>query len=277
MNDRAHEHFTVLERKELSAKQVHAAVRLEGEEELKRSTAALFWSAIACGIALGLSLMARGLLEHGIPETSWRPLIASLGYAAGFIALELGRKELYTGNTLTALLPYFHDRRNSTLANALRVWTVVLLGNLIGAAIFGGAAAWTTAFEPSLRATFTELATHTVRYSFATAFVKGIFGGWLIAMLIWLMPGAHHAKIWVIALVAWALAASEFTHIIAGSVDAMFGIFSGSISIGSYLARFFVPVLLGNTIGGVLFVAVLNHLQIASENPDEPATEIVKG
>src|SRR3954465_2751387 len=93
MDDRTHEHLTVLNRKELSARQVHAAIRMEGEEELKRSTAALFWSGLACGTTLGLSLMARGLLQHGIPDTSWRPLVASLGYAAGFIALELGRKE----------------------------------------------------------------------------------------------------------------------------------------------------------------------------------------
>jgi formate/nitrite transporter FocA (FNT family) len=266
MDDRAHEHFTVLERKELSAGQVHAALRLEGEEELKRSTAALFWSAVACGTTLGLSLIARGLLEHGIAETSWRPLVSSFGYAAGFIALELGRKELYTGNTLTALLPYFHEPRASTLTNVLRVWVVVLAGNLIGGALFAWAAATTPAFDPSLRGAFADLARHTVSYSFTTALVKGVFGGWLIAMMIWLMPAAHHARIWVIALVTWALAASELTHIAAGSVDAMFGIFSGAVSPGAYASRFFLPVLLGNTTGGVVFVACLNHLQVATDN-----------
>jgi formate-nitrite transporter family protein len=152
----------------------------------------------------------------------------------------------------------------------MRVWIVVLAGNLVGAAVFGWATAATTAFEPSLRSTFADLARHTVSYGFGTAFVKGVFGGWLIATMIWLMPGAHHARIWVIALVTWALAASQLTHIVAGSVDAMFGIFSGAVSPGAYAARFLAPVLLGNTIGGVVFVACLNHLQVATDHSDEP-------
>jgi len=111
MDDARHEHLTVLERKELSARQVHAALRLEGEEELGRSSRALFWSALSCGLTLGLSLMAQGALRHHLPDAPWRPIVASIGYAAGFIALTLGRQELYTGNTLTAVLPLLHARR----------------------------------------------------------------------------------------------------------------------------------------------------------------------
>jgi formate/nitrite transporter FocA (FNT family) len=264
--DDAHEHLTVLERKEISAKQVHAALRLEGGEELNRSTAALFWSAVGCGITLGLTMMAQGLLQHHLPDASWRPLVASLGYSAGFIAIELGRQELYTGNTLTAMLPFLQEHKSSVLRNVLRVWLVVLVGNLAGAAVFASAAAWTSAFEPMLRSTFSELGVHAVSHGVGTAFVKGIFGGWLIALMIWLMPGAHHARIWVIVLVTWALAASQLTHVVAGSVEVLYAVFSGVVSLWTGAGRFFVPVLLGNTVGGVVFVALLNHVQVASDD-----------
>jgi formate-nitrite transporter family protein len=267
--DKAHEHLTILERKELSAKQVHAALRLEGEEELKRSSSALFWSAVACGLTLGLTLIARGLLQHHLPDASWRPLIASVGYAAGFIALEFGRQELYTGNTLTAILPLLHGGRLAVAANVLRVWGVVILGNVAGAALFACGAAWTTAFDASLRGTFDEIGRHAVGYGVLRAFVKGIFGGWLIGLMIWLMPGAHHARIWVILVITWVLAASQLTHIVAGSVEVLFAVFSGAVTASAFLTNFFLPVLVGNTFGAVVFVAILNHAQIATDNPDE--------
>jgi formate/nitrite transporter FocA (FNT family) len=265
MDDAAHEHVTVLERKEISAKQVHAALRMEGEEELKRSTSSLLLFSIACGITLGLSLMARGLLQHHLPDAAWRTLVSSFGYAAGFIAIELGRQELYTGNTLTAVLPWLHRPSRSMLRHVLRVWIVVLVGNLAGAALFAWAAAWTPAFAPPLRATFVELGLHAVSYGAGAAFVKAIFGGWLIALMIWLMPGAHHARIWVIALVTWTLAASELTHVIAGSVEVLFSVFSGQLPLGIYLRAYLIPVVLGNTIGGLVFVAALNHVQVSAD------------
>jgi formate/nitrite transporter FocA (FNT family) len=269
MDDKTHEHHTVLERKELTARQVHAALRLEGEEELKSASPALFLSAVACGTTLGLTLVARGVLQSHLPDAAWRPIVASLGYPAGFVAIVLARQELYTGNTLTALLPYLEHPRRQSLLNVGRVWSVVLAGNLIGAALFAWAAAWTTAFDASLRATFTEIGQHAASYGFATAFAKGVFGGWLIALMIWLMPGAHHARIWVILLAGWILAASELTHVVAGSVEVLFSVFAGALPLSVYLTGYAIPVLLGNTAGAVLLVAVLNHLQVASDTPPE--------
>ena len=71
---------------------------------------------------------------------------------------------------------------------------------------------------------------------------------------------------WVIALVTWALAASQLTHVIAGSVEALFAVFSGLVPLSTYVGRYFFPVLLGNTLGGLVFVALLNHIQVASDD-----------
>ena len=135
----------------------------------------------------------------------------------------------------------------------------------VGAAVFAAAAAWTTAFSEPLSRTFAEIGAKNASYTFGTAFAKGVFGGWIIALMVWLMPGAHHARIWVIAALAWCLAAGELTHIIAGSVDVMFAIWWGHVSWIAFLNRFATPVLLGNTIGGLVFVALLNHVQVAAD------------
>jgi formate/nitrite transporter FocA (FNT family) len=266
MDIHEHERQTVLDRKELNARQVHDALRLEGEEEIQRSSAGLFWSALACGLTLGLSLLAQAILKSRLPDAWWAPLLTSAGYAVGFIALELGRQELYTGNTLTAILPALDQRRADMLPNVFRVWAVVFIGNLLGALLFAWGASWTTAFSQPLKDASIALGVEHVGYPFWTAFVKGIFGGWLIALMVWLMPGANHARIWVAGIIAWCLAAAQFTHVIAGSVDILFAVLSGRVSALTYIGGYLVPVFAGNTLGSLVFVGALNHAQVAVEH-----------
>jgi formate-nitrite transporter family protein len=53
--------------------------------------------------------------------------------------------------------------------------------------------------------------------------------------------------------------------VVAGSIDAFYLVHTGEIGYGGYLARFFVPTLIGNVIGGVTLVAALNYGQVKSE------------
>lgn len=262
MADQAHEQHRADEREALSARTVHKALLQEGETELRRSSGALAWSALAAGLTMGLSLVAQGALRHHLPDTDWRVLLTSLGYSVGFIAVTLGRQQLFTETTLTAILPFLHHPQRDVLLNVLRLWAVVFAANLAGAFLFAWAAAWTTTFSPELSITFAEIGTEKARYDFATAFVKGIFGGWMIALMVWLMPSAHEARIFVIALITWCLAVAELTHIIAGSIDVMFAVLSGAVSWWTFVVGFAIPVFLGNSIGGLVFVAALNHAQV---------------
>jgi formate/nitrite transporter FocA (FNT family) len=51
----------------------------------------------------------------------------------------------------------------------------------------------------------------------------------------------------------------------AGSVEVLYAVFSGVVSLRTYVGHYLVPVLLGNTVGGLVFVALLNHIQVASD------------
>lgn len=262
MTDPIQEQQKADERQALSARAVHRALLQEGQDEIARSPAGLFWSAVAAGISMGLSLIAQGALLHYLPDTSWRPLLVSLGYPVGFIAVTLGRQQLFTETTLTALLPFLDERRIAVLRLVLRMWVVVLIGNMIGAFVFAWAAFWTTAFSDDLTRAFVTIGSHGADYGFSTAFVKGIFGGWMLALMVWLMPSAQDARIFVIAIITWCLAAGGMTHIIAGSLDVMFAVFSGAVTWPGFLLGFMLPVLLGNSVGGIVFVAAINHAQV---------------
>ena len=89
--------------------------------------------------------------------------------------------------------------------------------------------------------------------------------GWLIALMVWLMPGAREARFAMIVLLTWLVSLAGFAHIIAGSVDASFLVLSGQASLLEYLGGFFAPTLIGNVVGGVTLVAVLNYGQVAKE------------
>jgi formate/nitrite transporter FocA (FNT family) len=258
------DHATAQELQAPGATVIHEALLLKGDEELERSSLALGWSGLAAGLSIGLSLAAEGALRQHLPDAPWRPLLTSLGYSVGFLVVIFGHQELYTENTVVALLPFLQRWQRHKLWNTMRVWVVVLAANLIGAFLFAAVAAWSPAFSPELRDTFREIGEEAIRHDPWTAFVKGIFGGWVIALMAWLLPAAETAKVWVIIILAYVLALSQFTHIIAGSVDVFYLVASGHTSFGAYVLHFGVPVWLGNTIGGVVLVAALNHTQVAT-------------
>jgi len=96
-----------------SADVIHNVVLVQGNNELRRPSAALAWSGLAAGMSMGFSLVAEGLLRSMLPEADWRPLIAKLGYSVGFLIVIIGKQQLFTENTLTPILPLmeYWDRR----------------------------------------------------------------------------------------------------------------------------------------------------------------------
>lgn len=259
-NDEEHSRAEAIERKIITAKIVHDAVRLEGEEELSRSNSSLAWSGIAAGLAMGFSLIAEGSLQSRLEPEAWRPLVTKFGYSIGFVIVTLGRQQLFTENTLTAVIPALERKSLAAWADTLRLWAIVLAANLVGAL----AIAWfvgTDAFAPEARQAFAEIGHHATSGSSWTIFLKAIPAGWLIALIVWLGPAIPSARLWIVLLLSYVVGIGEFSHIIAGSVEALHLVTIGELTWWSYASGYFLPTLVGNTLGGVLLVAVLNHAQ----------------
>ncbi|MBN0127188.1 formate/nitrite transporter family protein, partial [Pseudomonas aeruginosa] len=79
---------------------LHEVISVQGEHELQRTLAALWWSAVAAGLTIGLSLMGMGLFRAALPEQEWAIIVSSFGYPMGFLAVILARQQLFTENTL---------------------------------------------------------------------------------------------------------------------------------------------------------------------------------
>jgi formate-nitrite transporter family protein len=254
----------VREAESLDAKTTYEVIRREGTRELERSTSALVWSGLAAGLSMGFSFLGEAFLRSHLPDAPWRPLVAKLGYSFGFVIVILGSQQLFTENTLTAVTPLLARRDGKTLANVARLWAVVLAANLLGALIFAWVAARTELFDAEVRRSFTELSAKAMEPEFGLKVLRGIFAGWLIALMVWMLPAAQTAHVWVILIVTWLIGAGHLAHVIAGATEAFYLSASGEQSWGTSLGGFVLPALIGNVIGGTALVAALNHAQATS-------------
>jgi formate/nitrite transporter FocA (FNT family) len=252
----------VEERLAIGAHVVYETIRREGEEELRRTASSLAWSALAAGLSMGFSFIAEGLLMARVPDQPWRPLISRAGYCIGFLIVILGRQQLFTENTLTVVLPLLIRKDSATLLRMLRLWAVVLGANLVGTFLFALCLGKITLFDAHTQRCFTEIGLTHMGASFGTVLVRAVFAGWLLALMVWLLPGAESARVSIIIIVTYLIGISGFNHIIAGSTTMFFLIVTKSISWGTYIVQFFIPTLLGNVIGGLSLVAALGHAQV---------------
>jgi formate/nitrite transporter FocA (FNT family) len=243
---------------------VYKAILSEGEDELQRSTSALFWSGLAAGLSMGFSLITEGLLRHHLPEAPWELLVSKFGYSIGFLIVVLGRQQLFTENTLTPILPLLTHRTADVLMNVARLWGVVFIANMIGTMLVAQVLAHTSVLEPAVRETLVNIGREALNHPFGTTLWRAIFAGWLIALMVWLLPFAEAARFFVIIVITYVIGIGHFSHVIAGSIDVFLVAATGNAGYFHVIWHFIVPALIGNIIGGVMLVAAINHAQVVA-------------
>ncbi len=259
----------VAERTAPSGDVVYQAVYEEGKHELSRGSTALAVSGLAAGLSMGFSFMAEALLGVRIGDTPWAILVTKLGYSLGFLITILGRQQLFTKNTLTVILPLLKHKTMHILLNVARLWVVVLAANLVGAFVFAWVAANTPAFDADAHAEFGRIARHAVEPAVGALVVRGVLAGWLIALMVWLLPFAESARIWVIILLGYLVGIANLPHLIAGSVESFYLLATGTISVVQCFGGYLLPTLIGNVIGGAALVAFGAHAEFMAAGPTD--------
>ncbi|MBX8528866.1 formate/nitrite transporter family protein [Pseudomonas cichorii] len=244
---------------------LHETIRIQGDHELERSAAALWWSALAAGLTMGLSLMAMGLFKSRLADVEASHVIASLGYSAGFLAVILARQQLFTENTLTAVLPVMSKLTLGNVARLLRLWTIVLAGNLAGTLLVAYVMLNLPIFDSKTDQAFLEIGRKVMENDISHMFSKGIVSGWMIATMVWMIASMENAKIAIIVMITYLMALGDFTHIVVGSAEVSYLVFAGEIAWKDFWLVFAGPTLAGNIIGGSFIFGLLSHAQIRSE------------
>jgi formate/nitrite transporter FocA (FNT family) len=214
---------------------------------------------------MGFSMLARALLHRHLPEFEGRFLIESLGYAAGFLIVIVSRQQLFTENTMTAMLPLMSRPSAGKLMALLRLWSIVLLGNLVGTALFAYGLIHLQQFDAPTFQAFSTLGEEVMQNSAWQMFTKGILAGWLIAIMVWMLAAYDDTKIGIIVIATYLIALGGFTHIIVGSAETLYLVFTGALSLADYVLVFALPTLAGNIVGGSGIFALISHAQVRND------------
>jgi len=244
---------------------IYEVVRRMGEEEMARPAVSLWWSGVAAGLSISFSLLAQAILQIHLPDAPWRPLVSSLGYTVGFIMVVLSRQQLFTENTITVVLPVIAELSVANVLRLCRMWAIVLLANLVGTLAAAALCTYAPVVAPELKDAMLVVSGHLLNHTWFEMVFRAVSAGFLIAAMVWLLPGSESAQFHVIMLMTYLIAAAGFMHIVAGSVEAFLLVLNGDLSWWTMVSGFFVPVLIGNVIGGTVLFTLIAYAQVMQE------------
>ncbi|MGH2927916.1 MAG: formate/nitrite transporter family protein, partial [Solirubrobacteraceae bacterium] len=251
----------------LTAAEIFAEGVRVGEDELKRSSAGLWFSGLAAGIAMGLSGLGSAAILAAVGSVRGAELLGALLYPLGFIVVIVGRAQLFTENTLFPVIVVLERRRH--LLNTARLWGVVLCANIVGAVLFALLMITAGTLEPGIRNALEQLGSNAVGGSWMHLFWGGVAAGWIIALVAWVVSGSRFtigqvALIWLLTFVVGAV---HLPHCIAGSAEILCAVLAGPVGVGDYL-YWLSAATIGNAVGGVVIVSVLNYAQVIGSGHD---------
>ena len=244
---------------------VHEVIRRQGHDELRRPALALFWSGIAAGIAISASVLGQALIEQALPDTPWRPILASFGYTLGFLIVVLGRMQLFTESTLSATIPVATSPKISNVLRLLRLWGIVFGANMLGTFLIMMLVGNHLIGYAEQTQAMIEVSRKLLEHSPLQTLLGGIPAGFLLAAVAWSLPVGRGQEFWIILFFTYFIALGGFAHVVAGSGEAWLLAITGEASFRFAIVDFILPALIGNMIGGTLIFGLLAHAQVSPE------------
>lgn len=257
--------IVVEEHERLSQHLIYEIIRRDGIEELMRPFKSLFLSGVGAGILVSFSFVCMAVLQSFLPNQPWAPLITKWGYTVGFVLVILCRAQLFTENTITTVIPLFKPFAWEKLGAVLRLWHLVLAGNLVGTSLVAVFLTTPGLLNLDFIVEMQAIAHHVSAFTWQENLLRGIPSGILIAAIVWMMPTARQFALFLVAFITYFIAAGDFTHIVVGSCEMMYAVLNGMASPYDYIFQFLVPVGAGNIIGGTGVFTMLGYRIINGE------------
>ncbi|MFC7250639.1 formate/nitrite transporter family protein [Halomicroarcula sp. GCM10025324] len=249
-------------RDRFSSDEVFQRIVAAADEEITSGARELFFSALAAGFAITITFMLYVSMKT---STDSDPVLSALLYPLGFIYIIIGGYQLYTENTLPPVALTLE--RLASVPALLRNWLVVLTGNFTGGALGAAALVFGGVLSPEAGTVAAEIAREGVATAWWSLFSKAAFAGLIVAGVVWVEYAARDtiSRLVVVYLAFLAIPLGGLYHSVVAFTEMTYLALHGDLALGVGLMEFVLPVLLGNTVGGVVLVTVVNYFQTTEE------------
>jgi len=242
---------------QLSTDEVYQRVVADADHEITSGTRELFFSALAAGFAITVTF----LLYASVTATAETKIVGVLLYPLGFIYIIIGGYQLYTENTLPPVALTLE--RLASIPTLFRHWLIVLAGNFLGGGLGAVALAYGGVFDDATAAVALGFAEKGIATPASALFVKAAFAGLIVAGVVWINFAARDtvSRLLVVYLAFLAIPMGNLFHVVVSFTEVVYLALVTGTNPAPALVGFVLPVLLGNTIGGVVLVTVVNYYQ----------------
>lgn len=221
---------------------------------------------ILAGIYIAFGGILSLIIGYGFPgltaiNPALQKILSGAMFPIGLILVVVLGAELFTGNN-ALLIPAFM-RRHYSFGAVIRNWSLVYIGNFIGAIAFTygmvyccnltAADPWHTAIQ--------NIAVTKVSMTWITVFLKGIGANWCVCLAVWLALSGRNllekmAGCW---LPVMAFVALGYEHSIANMFFVPLGMMEGAdVTVWQFITANLIPATLGNIAGGALLVGCVH-------------------
>ena len=245
-------------RDRFSTDEVFQRIIAEADEEVTSGRRELFFSALAAGFAITITFL---LYSSMTAATNDDPVLSALLYPLGFVYIIIGGYQLYTENTLPPVALTLE--RLASVPTLLRHWFIVLAGNFTGGALGAVALTWGGVFSPEAAQAAFDHAQHGIETSAWALFFKAVFAGLIVAGVVWIVYASRDtiSRLVVVYMAFLAIPLGDLFHVVVSFTEMLYLVFAGDLGLVVGMTQFVIPVLLGNTLGGIVLVTVVNYFQ----------------
>ncbi len=244
-----------------TADEIYEQVSRNARHELVRPAIALAISGVAGGLTMGLTALGPALVTGELGLSTISKFVAAVIYPVGFIAVILGRAQLFTENTLYPVALMLAERRH--VLSTLRLWAIVLPSNLVGAFLFALLATRTGGLRPEYVNGLVTTGVQFAQVPWSHVYWSAVIAGWIIALVAWLVSGSHSitGAVMLIWFLAFLVGLGGLAHCVATSADIFAAVLQRQVSVAQYF-KWLLPTFLGNITGGVMMVTLLEYGQV---------------
>lgn len=233
----------------------------EGAQRLNRTLPNLLATGLMAGLDVGFGVLAMLFVEH---ETG-SPVLGGLAFTIGFLALALGRSELFTENFLVPVTTVI--TRKGTVGQLGRLWSGTYITNLAGGWLV---AALVVVAYPDLHSIAVERGESIMaRALSAESFMLAVLAGAAITLMTWMERNAESEGGRLLAVVAFGflLGATHMNHVVVISIKMFAALQVGGTPYGyADWLQLSSYAVVGNMVGGLGLVTVLRLVQVGGRH-----------